>query len=138
MTIERIHFEEDVHLSLEGSLIEEVHKIVEENADKIETLSEGEYNLTPSWWEEPPYTPNLIVLEDGTGVFRAIFLKKDEGSKETKTKRGGTTRPKMRIVKIPEDEPVVVVAGPLKSDKEKVGICEIILYSSPHKSPKSP
>ena len=133
MAIERLSFKDGVHLPLEGHANKELIKIAEENSDKIEILSEGEYDLTPSWWRKHLYTHNLIVLEDGTGVYRAIPREKGVGTREVSMGKIGKFQKGGRVVKIPEDQPVVVVGGPLK-DRERMGVYEIIFYSPPKKS----
>lgn len=137
MTIERLHFKDGVHLPLEELAHKELLKIIRENSDKIVTLPEGEYDLTPSWWKKHLCNHNLIVLGNGTGVYRAIAREKGVGTKEVSMGKIGEVQKGGRVIKIPEEQFMVIVGGPLK-DRERMGVYEIIFYSPPRKSSKSP
>jgi hypothetical protein len=132
MTIERLHSEDGFPISFKGPVEQELANIVLENADLVETLSQGEYNLTPSHWQKHLYIHSLTVLEDGTGVYRAIPREEGVGTRELSRNGWERFQEGERMIRIPQDGPLVVVSGPLK-DKKTIGIHEIIFYSPSHK-----
>lgn len=131
VTIERLHFKDGIPLPLQPNVDGEIKRIIVENLDKAKTLPEGEYDLTPSWWRKHLHRHNLVVFEDGTGIYRAIPREKEVGTVDVST---GEFRKGSRMVKIPEDQAVVIVGGPLE-DRKTLGIYEIIFHS-PGPSPK--
>ena len=126
MTIERLHFEEGVPFDENVNARKQLAKIVLENRQGVESLPEGEYDLTPSGWEKHGCRYNLVVFEDGRGLLRLIpqtermvTVKMDEEGSELR--QGGYQ------VRIPENRRVAVVIGRLK-ESERLRIFEVITY----------
>jgi len=134
MTIERLHFEKGMPLPSGGSL-DEIERIILENQDQIISLPEGEYDLTPQGWKKHPHLHQLTVLKDGTGVYRAIPREKNAGTISLSREGRGRFQMGVQTIRIPEDQSVAILAGPLE-DRKTLGLYEIILYSSGENSQK--
>ena len=70
MTIERIHIEGGYSIMEEKDSLDIARSAIEKNLDNLRSLPEGEYDLTPKEWKRPTLQHNLIVFQDGTGIYR--------------------------------------------------------------------
>ena len=132
MAIERLSFPE--YLNIQAGikirpeyLPEQLARIFRYFGKRARRLEEGEYDLTPPIWRKHVYNYNLTVLESGVAVMRLLPRHSDsysgildhEGLSEFKA--GG------RVVNIPGDEPMAIVAGP---NRLSPGMClyEVIYH----------
>src|SRR5438105_3418875 len=135
MTIENISFKEGI--PFEGSVDDQLPRLLKENRGRRRVLAEGEYDLTPEVWtrhNSNVSTYNLIVRADGTGQYRMIPKYKDV---ETRTLVGGNLsapRAGGRIMEIPQDAPMTAIVGPKRGDPT-FRIYELVMYT-PGPSPK--
>ena len=122
MTIERISFPDGI--KFENNPHQQLLRLIHEHEELVVPLAEGDFDLTPSWWTKHLHTHRLTVLADGTGLYRPVPRDRDVGLGDWKTKefkKGGT------VIRIPGDQGLVMVGGPLKSLKD-LGLYEIIFY----------
>ena len=102
-------------------------------------LAAGEYDLTPQSWIRNLYNHQLLVLPNGSAVYRTIpktpnsaSLRLDSrtGTERIDNKNGG------RIIRIPEDSGIIIVGGKLQPDANSASarMYEIV-YHTPGPSP---
>lgn len=130
MTIERLSFPEGV--KIESDVHAQLLRLVREHADEVAQLAEGDYDLTPTWWTKHLHNHHLTVMADGTGIYRAIPRESDVGTGDPRTgsfQRGG------RLIRIPQDQAIAMIGGPLK-DLRNLGIYEIVFHL-PGPSPRA-
>lgn len=70
MTIERLSYPDGI--KLESDPDEQALRLIVGHAGEVAHLSEGDYDLTPTWWTKHLYNHRLTVLADGTGLYRLI------------------------------------------------------------------
>lgn len=78
----------------------------------IRRLKEGEYDITPPIWERPEYKYNLTVLGSGFGLLRMLPRYSNSSSAVFDNGSYSDLRVGGRLIRMPEDQPIVVVAGP--------------------------
>ncbi len=133
MTIERLHFEGGIQFDEKVNARKQLTRIVLENRQRFKFLPEGEYDLTPSGWEDRGCRYNLVVFEDGRGLLRLIpqtegMVTVEQDTEGSKSRQGGYQ------IMIPENRRVTVVIGPLKGSEE-LRIFEVIAYFAPANTP---
>jgi hypothetical protein len=135
MTIERFHSEEGFSLDPNRSPEDQIMQTVAANITSLQTLPEGDYNLTPAWWTKHLMIHNLTVLENGNGIYKMLPRDNDVGTIEIDPRKiMNQHKPGGRIVHLPQDQEMIVIGGPLK-DRKTLGVYEVIFHV-PGRSPK--
>jgi hypothetical protein len=124
MSIERLQFEDGYPISQTFDAGDKVMamSVVNNNQEHVQTLSAGEYDLTPSWWHNPTCSHKLIVNEDGTGTYF------ESGASGVSLGR--------REIRLPQDASWIMVLAPNNEGRSLVAIYDIIFHS-PVISPES-
>lgn len=127
MTIECIRFEKGIPFEdLGDSLADGLKRVIESNRARAEVLPEGNHCFNAPWWKSPEHNHSLMVLEDGTGVYRRT--PKAEGARlRILRRRGVETKAGGVQYHIPADYKRVVVGGELPDESQ--GIYAVIFYS---------
>lgn len=126
MAIEIIRFDSGYLLDPAGEVIDQITSAARENAQKAQTLREGEYDITPEGWTETPHILNLLVYANGTGTYRMIPRDRSLRAIDA-SNRLNRRIPKGRITSIPESSPIIVVTGYYRNTRYNL-IQEIIVY----------
>lgn len=97
-----------------------------QNADQVNPLAPGEYDVTPPVWKNPTYKYNLVVLENGTGALQMI--PRHEDSVRVERKLFGEQRTEGgKTVNIPQDRSYIPIVGP-KSGDPTLRVYEVLRY----------
>ncbi|GEM_PF-2488501 len=128
MTVERISFESGLPLVPGEKPQLQVLRALSNNCNLVVYLPAAEYDLTPSAWKDNTrihtHNHNLVVHPDGTGTYRMLPRDCRSAVVDLSTR---TTTPGGRIERIPQDKPLIIIAGGM--DDNRIGIFEVILYS---------
>ena len=124
-----VHFEGGVPLSTDQDPQEQVAKYLHEGKyDRKERLSPGRYNITPSVWTTHVYEYHLEVKTGNSAVCTMVPRFSDSqsivvapSSEAGVLERGG------RIIRIPEDRDVLIIAGPKAGESNAFYLYEVIL-----------
>ena len=119
MAIERLSFPEylNIQAGIEirpDNLPEQLRRILKRFGMHARRLEEGEYDLTAPIWRNHVYVYdyNLTVLDSGVAIMRLLPRHADSYSGMLDHKGLSGFRVGGRVINIPGDEPMVVVAGP--------------------------
>ncbi len=130
MAIERLSSEQGEIMPRNGSRTEMVRRI---KAGMLlgrvtaASLMPGEYDITPKIWTRHLRNHHLQVNPDGTAVYRAIPREQDVGDVLYEDGRYGEFNEGVRTIHLPQDETIIIVAGP-KADVPEMHIFEVIFY----------
>lgn len=135
MEIKRLSFPE--YLNMEGGVEIPLRSIsntipfaveaVAGYANGLRTLDPGEYDITPKLWKTNASAHNLIVQADGTALYR--ILPKYSDVININIQRGSQrVRPGGRVIRIPQDQIMIVLAGGGTKVYPGVRLFEIIFH----------
>lgn len=133
MAIERLSFPNTlqlrggVEINPRGDTRLETKRLIIKHFASLQTLAPGEYDLTPGIWTKNASVHNLLVLENGTAIYRMI--PKFPKTINIETKRPGVTsiRGGGRVFRIPEDVPMIFIAGPAEN-YSGIRLFEVVLH----------
>lgn len=111
--IARIEFADGIELPRNPeTLHHDIGGLLLANIDYSEILTPGAYDITPAIWTKHASNHELVVFDNGEGLYRMFpryqdvgFIESDDTGKMSAFRRGGRQQP------LNEDQPLAVVAG---------------------------
>lgn len=125
MTIKRIHSDNGIEFKSKNELAKVVKRELKNKAPEPELLGPGFYNLTPKVWTRHLHNHQLIVHENGTALYLTIPREEGVGIAERESREfreGG------RKVAIPEEVPLIMIAGPKSGKGGKIFLFEMVYW----------
>lgn len=109
------------------SLRQHVRDIIVASIDDLIVLDPGTYDITPKLWTRNTHAHELVVLDNGTGLYRLIPKYDDSGSANLTRSGSQTFQRGGRTSVINAENPQVLVAGG-HSTKRGLHIFNILTY----------
>ena len=121
MPIERLQFENGYPIgqNFDARSKAMAMSVVSSNREHVQTLSVGEYDLTPLWWINPTQSHEFIVYEDETGRYISTTRSPESGVISAR-----------REIRLPQDASWIMVLGPHKEGRSLTAVYDIIFHSS--------
>jgi len=128
MSIAELKFPDGEPLPTDPSDIRGViGRLLVAHVDELDPLEPGQYNVTPAIWTKNLLDHELVVLDDGTGIYRTYPRHRDSGyyavtQGSSRLRRGGQQQP------INLENPFALIAGghPRKHDLQIFGLIAYI------------
>lgn len=74
-------------------------------------LEPGEYDLTPPIWTRNTYSHNLLVHSNEEATYRMLPLSDEAFTYEVRAELDTDVQPGGRVIRLPEQQPIVVLAA---------------------------
>jgi hypothetical protein len=127
--ISHLPMPEGVELPRDASAMRaDLGKLIIAHSLDLEILKPGVYDITPRIWTRNNHQHEVIVLDNGTGLYRMIPKTEDVGTVERTPEGTFPYTPGGHANIINEENPVVIVAGghPTKSETQ---VFDMVLYT---------
>ena len=128
MTISVVEIENGYPLERRVDITAQIKKAVSSDKAEWYELPEGNHDVTPRWWRKNNHWHEVMVLNTGEGVYRALpkdrevgLIEQEPDSGKTNYKRGGMQ------IRLPQDEGLAIIAGPTR-DLKGLGILRVIFH----------
>ena len=124
MPIERLSFRNGVKIRRPDDLA----LIVGEHREEIVTLPPGRYDVTPKVWRNNLYNHFIDVFPIGTGSYEVIPKEDNVGLAEVTREGLGEYQSGKRVIMIPRDQDIAVIAGPPTKGQKGAKVYEVIFW----------
>lgn len=124
MAIERLSFLNGV--KIRGA--DDLPLIVGEHREEIVPLHPGRYDVTPKGWRQNLYNYFIDVFPIGTGSCEVIPKEDNVGLAEVTREGLREYQSGKRVIMIPRDQDIAVIAGPPTKGQRGANVYEVIFW----------